>query len=506
MKRNSFLFKAVILTLLLMLLVGCGELHEAMGTPSEAITHEETTTDGTDQGGVESDEFTVSLMYAGEPYIPKIDMCVRWSDGVSVHEAAFGEDGVARVTGLDGDYQVTLTELPKNLTYNPNIYVATNDSKHVIIELYKYKSAKRGGEDIYKCITIKDLGVYRAEITSDSHILYYEFEPKQSGTYTVESWVDITANVINPQIDYYNGTVAAKFFERTIDGGGISSTYTKNFKFVVEIDEQMIGGVYTFGVKVLADSSNFPVSVDFAVQLNGGFTYPWGTSDIMIPTELENINWDKINALKTGNEFVGAEKQLASGSYIFDTDDWGYDEELGCYRKVNPVTGELDGPVLYAYISQPCRFIDEAFTTVEYRGNKVLTVNGGTENYKLFIEGYTALITDPPALEIGPYFCVMACPCRQSGSCTGACTEECLNCTEDCRPCPEEGIGTPGYAGYCNEIGVVPVTKELKDFLQKYSVAQKLYCDGNGWVEENPTIKVDAGEDDQWLFACGYYK
>ena len=158
MKRNSFLFKAVILTLLLMLLVGCGELHEAMGTPSEAITHEETTTDGTDQGGVESDEFTVSLMYAGEPYIPKIDMCVRWSDGVSVHEAAFGEDGVARVTGLDGDYQVTLTELPKNLTYNPNIYVATNDSKHVIIELYKYKSAKRGGEDIYKCITIKDLG------------------------------------------------------------------------------------------------------------------------------------------------------------------------------------------------------------------------------------------------------------------------------------------------------------------------------------------------------------
>lgn len=505
MKRTTFLIKAVALILLLSLLVGCGQLIEAVGNPSEAITHEESTTDGNATGDDKSDEFTVSLVYAGSPYIPKIDMGVRWSDGKSVHEAQFGEDGIARIGGLDGDYQVTLTALPKNLTYNPNIYVATNNEKNVIIELFKYKTAKRGGADIYNCITVKELGIYRTELKNSSTIVYYEFEPRQSGTYTIESWVDVTANVVNPQIDFYNGTVAAKFFERTIDDGGVSSTYTKNFKFVVEIDEQMLGGVYTFGVKVLANSSNFPVSVDFAVQLNGGFSYPWGTSDIIVPTQLDSINWEKINALKTGNTFVGAEKQLTSGAYIFDTDDWGYDEELGCYRKYNAVTGELDGPVLYAYVSAPCRFIDEAFTTIEYRGNKVLTVNGGTENYKLFIEGYAALIKDPPALEIGPYFCIMACPCRQLGACDGACAPGCVECSSDCRPCPEEGIGTPGYAGYCNEIGVVPVTPELKDFLQKYSISQKLYCDGNGWVEENPTIKVDAGEDDQWLFACGYY-
>ena len=507
MKKRIFLIKAVSLILLLSLLAGCGELIEATGNPSEAITHEEaTTTDGSAEGEENGDQFTVSLMYAGSPYIPKIEMGVRWSDGKSVHEAQFGEDGIARISDLDGDYQVTLTALPKNFTYNPNVYVATNDSKNVIIELFKYKTAKRGGADIYNCISVKDLGIYRTELKNSASIVYYEFQPRQSGTYTIESWVDVTANVINPQIDFYNGTIAAKFFERTIDDGGISSTYTKNFKMTIEIDEQMIGGVYTFGVKVLANDSNFPVSVDFAVQLNGGFSYPWGTSDIVVPTQLDSINWKAINELRGGStNFVGAEKKLANGSYIFDTDEWGYDEELGCYRKINPVTGIADGPVLYAYVAAPCRFIDEAFSTIEYRGNKALTVNGGTEDYKLFIEGYAALIKDPPQLEIGPYFCVLECPCRVLGTCDGACAPGCAECSPDCRNCPEEGKGTPGYAGKCNEIGVVPVTPELKDFLQKFSISQKLYCDGNGWVEENPTIKVDAGEDDQWLFACGYY-
>jgi hypothetical protein len=62
-----------------------------------------------------------------------------------------------------------------------------------------------------------------------------------------------------------------------------------------------------------------------------------------------------------------------------------------------------------------------------------------------------------------------------------------------------------GYADVVNRDGKFPVTPELKDFLQEYSISQLLFRDGNGWVEENPNIKVDAMEDDQWLFACGYY-
>ena len=63
-----------------------------------------------------------------------------------------------------------------------------------------------------------------------------------------------------------------------------------------------------------------------------------------------------------------------------------------------------------------------------------------------------------------------------------------------------------GYADLCNSDGVYGVTQELKDFLQKYSVSQLLFFDGNGFVETNPAISIYADEDDQWLFACGYYK
>lgn len=506
MKKNMSFIKIITLILLVSLLVGCGELNKAVNNPDDTREIEETTTE-VETGPVEdSDEFTVSLVYAGNPYIPKIDMAVRWSDGKSVHEAPFGEDGMARVSGLDGDYQVTLTALPKNYTYNPNMYIATNDAKHVIIELFKFKTSKRGGEDEYRCITADGLGIYRCELKNEGHKLFYEFTPRQSGTYTIESWVDTTANIVNPLFDAYNGTHAAKYFDKTVDDGGICSTYTKNFKFTIDVDESMIGNTYTFAIKAMSNQSNFPVTVDFAIQLDGGFSYAWGSSEIVVPKEYDKINWAKINQLRGDKTTLVGPEKTVGGRQVFDTDDWGYDEELGCYRKINPVTGVADGPVLYAYIAEPCRFIDTAFTQIEYRGNKALTVSSGTENYKLFIEGFSALIVDPPSPDIGPYFCVLTCPCRVLGNQEhfGACAPGCTECSPDCRPCPEDGLSMPGYGNKCNENGVVPVTQELKDFLQKYSVSQRLFNDGNGWVETSSHIY--ATEDDQWLFACTYYQ
>ena len=171
-----------------------------------------------------------------------------------------------------------------------------------------------------------------------------------------------------------------------------------------------------------------------------------------------------------------------------------YDEENGTW-----------GEILYAYVSAPCRFIDLAFTQIEYQGNKNLTVNGGTQNYKYFIEGTRVF-------SMG-YFCVnfpdnnAICPCLESGDCVGACLIGCLNCHDQCNQVTEEVLNAPGgYANYTNQDGVYAVTEELRDFLQKYSTAQLLFRDGNGHVETNPTVKVYSNEDDQWLFACAYYE
>ena len=83
---------------------------------------------------------------------------------------------------------------------------------------------------------------------------------------------------------------------------------------------------------------------------------------------------------------------------------------------------------------------------IESHGNKNLTISDGKENYKQFIE--------------------------------------------------------VEYANACNSDGVCYVTAELKDFLQKFSISQRLFRDGEGLVETQGGFAV---EDDQWLFACGYY-
>jgi len=66
------------------------------------------------------------------------------------------------------------------------------------------------------------------------------------------------------------------------------------------------------------------------------------------------------------------------------------------------------------------------------------------------------------------------------------------------------------YADYItNEEGVYPVTEDLKIFLQKFSVSQRYFSDGNGWAETTAEDEIGyrlySSEEDQWLFACCYY-
>ncbi len=171
-----------------------------------------------------------------------------------------------------------------------------------------------------------------------------------------------------------------------------------------------------------------------------------------------------------------------------------YDEENGTW-----------GEILYAYVSAPGRFIDKSFDAIEYEGNKFLTVNNGTQNYKFFIEGFKSLGNGG--------FCVnfpdndAICPCLESGKCHGACAFGCKDCHPQCTQVPQEVLDSQGgYSDYTNQDGVYAVTEELRIFLQSYSTSQLLFCDGNGWVESNPNIKIYSNEDDQWLFACAYYE
>lgn len=521
---------------LLLSLSACAEFKPAVNTPGGSADNTETS-DGTETGGedetIPEGAFTVTLSYNGAPYVPSGDTPIyaQWTDGFSVHKAPIDGKGQAVIEGLDGDYRVTLSAIPAGYAYDPTAYIATNDRSSVVIELYRLVETTRGGgTDLYNDpIHINETGVYAATLDLSKGVpeeLFFRFSPTKSGTYSVESWVDTMANEVNPIAHDYGANVFFMQVPPTVyDGGGEEASYTKNFKFDVKIaDEQISSGggqvAFTFGITGTSKSELYPVTVYFVVKLDGEFSIHHVKAPIIVPQELEDWSFDL-----EGTTYVYAETEKTVGDvtgYVFDGDRykyWSRDEggdgfyhvyDMAAYPTTNGY-----GPILFADIGTTTRFLGPpdqrvAFTQVEAAGNKALTVNG-TENYKLFIEGYNALATDPnPHDNPGdsePYFCTSICPCRLNGTnesweiagVVGSCTEACQNCHPDCRRCPAEAMGAKGYGNY----GRAPVTKELQEFLQKFSISQRLFMDGDGWVEDSG---IFASEDDQWLFACGYYE
>ncbi len=533
--RRFFTILLPILLCVSMLLASCGEMNPATnpsGRPTgtgEADTTAPVVTD--EEGNIDENPFTVTLTVDGEIYIPseEQEIAVRWNDGFALHEAPIGSDGVARVGGLDGDYRVSLTAIPDGYGYNPNMYTATNDKRNIEIELYRIVETKGQGFDLYNGIPLRYTGVYCMEITGPDQEVHYEFGPKESGTYAVESWTDVGENNINPYVNYYGANPFFKQFLRRVDDGGqAQGSYSKNFRLVVEIADENIGdggaAAFSFGLKATAKNGEYPVKVYFAITLNGDFFLPEIDSELMIPQEpLEHQQDYDANQY----EFVGAEfVQTVNGNTanVFDSKNYklwpeseGGDNYYHLYDETKYSATQGYGPILYAKISSPTRFMENPFTTLEYAGNKALTLENGTQNYKLFIEGYAALnsytLSESNPNGIPPYFCTLDCPCRKEGTNDsleitgneGCCITGCEKCHPDCRNIPEEAIGKKGYGDYTNADGCYAVTEELKDFLQKYSISQLLFFDGNGFVETNPTVSVYAAEDDQWLFACGYY-
>ena len=567
---KTWLSSALALAALLSL-CACGQYHEAIVSPEDDTKAEVETTAPEQESEPAEAPYTVTLMHNGKVFTAAEGILAQWTDGYSFHTAPL-VGGKAEIGNLDGDFRVTLSGLPDGYTYNPNAYTATVTGRDVQIELMRVEIPRGAGADEYHCIALGKTGYYRAQYARAGQLIFFEFIPTSSGTYVLESLVDTAAQQYNPVLMVYYGSSQFKIFDHELDGGGAEDGYTKNFRYEMQVDDEEIGSVFTFAVRLDAKSDAFPQTVDFYIGLASTFDREYIVSAMQVPTELYALMFGHINALcalpeqqfldtvgvfgTQGTQIYEALKALkfstdekdfpqsvqnlyavmresrftavanylkgmynGSGTYVgaetsqggrnvFDGDCYRVNPETGVYHVYDEVKYAANGgygPMLYADITSACRFLDASFHLVEYMGNKALTVASGTKNYKQFIEGYDALIIDPPSPDLGPYFCVSNCPCRTNGRCEGACLYTCAYCNVDCRllqPLQMRGLG---YADLVNADGRFPVTPELKEFLQEYSCSQLLFRDGNGWVEENPNIKVDAMEDDQWLFACGYY-
>lgn len=471
--------------------------------------------DSDDQPTLDDDptnDFTVQLRVNEQPFVPTVSMSVYWNDGYNIHIAPVDRTGRAVIDGLDGDYRVTLSTVPSGYAYDPNAYLATNDNRNLIIDMYDLNILRGSGTDLYECYQISETGVYTVTVTEPGQLCYVQFAPQTNGTYTVESWVNTVDDEVSPICMGYLGTSQFKYGQYKVTSVGLCGSYTRNFIHTVNIADENIstggGGSQTFTFAVTAETKSgvYPVNLTFAIKRNGGFDLNRTEKIVMFPQhDWSAFDFNAFEALAGGN-IVGAETLYpnTTDNYMFDEDNykvWNVSEGGdGVYHVYDPdkysETGGY-GPVLVAYITEACRFIDRSFTTIEDAGNNALIVNGN-QNYRLFIEGFAALA------EAG-YYCVTDCICHLDGS-TLACLAGCPDCSKDCTPATAAEMAVKGYADLVNADGVAPVTPELKEFLQSFSITRGYFADGEGWVETNSQNPIDSYEDSQWLFACGYYE
>ena len=540
MKKCKKLFALILLFCIIASFAACsGEYIEPSGNgggggnnpgdnPGDEYTPPEMNDDPTD-------DFTVTLLADGQPYSPRMEMFAYWSDGYSVFKAKFDSSGVAKIDGLDGDYKVTLSAVPNDYTYDPNSNIATNDNRNIVLELHKLNILTGSGTGSYTGHPISKSGVYSATLDSPESAVYFMYSPTENGVYTIESWVDVEADNVNPYMDVYNGSFAWNQYQRTIDDGGISGSYTSNFVYEIKLTEDQVQNDYVFAVKADVKNGKYPVTVTFAIKRDGGFEYPEGSvsgSDELKIPEHDFSDFDKSEHEYAGSEYqlVGPEYKLegTANTYVFDErrfkiweksdggDDFYHLYDLEKYPETDGY-----GPILYAYITESSRFIDRPFNRIEYVGNTSESLNAalkvGGYNYKALIEGYTHLST-LGSVNDGGYFCVPNCACHDASDSTGwACPAtrdadgnlvKCESCHEECRPCPPELVGFEGYQYYSNSDGLAPVTKEIRDFLYAYCMKESFFYDGTGTFERTQVggRYFQAVDESGWLFACAYYE
>ncbi len=592
---------SVFLVLLLFSLFGCGEINQEPNRPTNPIItptkpSETIPTTPTEETIPVSDiEFSVSLIYNHNIYIPTEEINIVWCNDYSQVKAPIDEDGFARTKGLDGEYNVYLDVVPTGYTYNPNIYVVNNDSPTIEIELERVLTIRNGrGTGLYNEYKISTTGHYRANITSASKKVFYEYQPKEAGYYVIESHVNIFEDTVNPIVDLYDGTVAWKeSTPDTLNDGGAykKGGYTKNFKWVVRLYEAQLSNVFTFAIYAESKIGVYPVTVDFTISYEGEYYYDDPVAKLMVPQAsliptpeasdylnlelaldssafrfkfatysniyFETITYNKLTkedvyawdacSLSIASEDQTAIEKVFTGITSFDPkkdgEDDSYDESVetrfsvtfnadgtGSYEVKTIYTEfERDGLAETVVKTEDWNYETGTFTyqldavkktycyynsnggTGSYYNS---TVNGPTtidgDNFKFDEESGYWRVYDSQTDTFGPFVCVsIAVPCAYYDP------EGALNFIESHgnKALTVKNLETDEfenhkqfievyYTSICNSDGVCFVTMEMKDFLQKFSVSQRLFFDGNGYVEYTG---VYATENDQWLFACGYY-
>lgn len=437
-------------------------------------------------GGEENTGYVFTVTIANAPGELPEDLEAIWTKNrkgsTEVYSAKF-VDGVATVEGLNGEYRITLSYVPKfdnkEYTYDSNGYYANNLSRDVAITLEKIIAVKQNdsghnGADAYRGYEIRDYGTYRTTLNSEKDVVYYHFMIKKNGVYVFTSRVDTVANNINPIIEVWNGIRIGQLNHiQDISTGGTSGSFTKNFRFVANFATENLSSetAQVFGIKAKVNNIEFPITVDFTVERTGDY-------------ELEDFSGDPVYAkgpfLKT-TEAGSWQYIYKDNSFVKDGKTYYVqDESKVVFNKTDRFyhVGTEDGPLLFAKLT---------------RCSEMVCSNFKEHCYNL------GFAWNP--LNDGLIYPI--CPGPNGGYI-------------DYSYMITSTKGHDGYDKYCNDAGEHPVNQQIKEFLQAYAIKERFFADGEGICEDaelngaasmhTSGLYLQSDENSMWLYNCGYYK
>ena len=287
-------FTILLIILLIVSLASCGTYKPPIITGDPYGDGEDNPSGGgtkpTDPTDPDKRVFTVTLYSEGRRFSPNVTFYAQWTsaDKTEIINAPFNALGVAQTDQLDGEYRVTLSGLPDDYTYDPNGIFVDNDHRDVNIELLPIIETKNRGTNYGNdCIEVEKLGTYRHVFNAKNEKVWFRYHPTAQGKYVIESWVDVTENEVNPVMIHYYGNAAGYVNEDypagTYDGGGTSSTYSKNFRFELELSGNMVGNVWYFQLYAEC-KGEYPINVDFTIKLIGDYGGAEENFEPVLPT------------------------------------------------------------------------------------------------------------------------------------------------------------------------------------------------------------------------------
>ena len=329
--------------------------------------------------------FTVTLYSEGRRFSPNVTFYAQWTsaDKTEIVNAPFNALGVAETDRLDGEYRVTLSGLPDDYTYDPNGIIVDNDNRDAIIELLPIIETKNGGTDYYNdCIEVEKLGTYRHEFNARNEKVWFRYHPTAQGKYVIESWVDVSENEVNPVMIHYVGTTQYVNFDYPAgiyDSGGTSSTYSKNFRFELELSSAMVGNVWIFQLYAEC-KGEYPVKVSFTIKMIGDYS---GTDEVYEPVLPTGPFLNTKPSGKWTYNYSDNNRVLDSSRFKLNADGFYY-----LYDEVKYASNGGWGPMLFAKLNKD----SEVITTQGNMGftDPLIRLRFGGKDYNAFMDAYVA--------------------------------------------------------------------------------------------------------------------